>query len=414
MTALERTLAAWGTHDRDHPFELYAELRERGPVHAVTLADGHDAWLIVGFDEARVALNETRFSKDMRAALAANSEVAAEGLPGPDFARHMLVVDPPDHTRLRRLVSAAFSPRRVESLRPRVQTVIDGLLDAIASRGPDLTIDLVRNFAFPLPFTVICELLGVPEADRSVFGEALAGLLGPTSTPDQYARAKEASDTFVALLTALVEAKRTDPGDDLITGLIEARDGDECLDQPELLSTILQLIVAGHDTTTSLIGNSVVALLGNPEQLEAMRAEPDLLANAVEELMRFDAPVPHSTFRYATEPVVVAGVTIPAGAQVIICLAAANRDSRHYENAEVLDLGRADVRHLAFGHGIHFCLGSALARMEGQLALGSLFGRFPQLRLAVPSEDLHWGHGDGLVLRGLSELPVVPGPARPG
>jgi Cytochrome P450/Protein of unknown function (DUF1059) len=172
------------------------------------------------------------------------------------------------------------------------------------------------------------------------------------------------------------------------------------------------LIVAGHDTTTSLIGNGVVSLLRHPGQLELLRAEPDRLAAAVEELLRYDAPVPHSTFRYATEPVAIGGTTIPAGAQVIISLAAANRDRVRYADADTLDIDRPYVRHLAFGHGIHFCLGAVLARMEGQLALGALLLRFPELRLAVPVSDLHWGHGDGLVLRGLSELPVVPGPAQ--
>ena len=197
--------------------------------------------------------------------------------------------------------------------------------------------------------------------------------------------------------------------------MITARDGDERLNDQELLSTIFQLIVAGHDTTSSLIGNSVVALLRHPEQLDHLRRDADALPAAVEELLRFDAPVPHATFRYAIEPVDLGGSTIPTGAQVIICLAAACRDAGHYTHPDALDLGRDESRHLAFGHGTHHCLGAPLARLEGQLALGSLLRRFPELRLAVPVDDLHWGHGDGLVLRGLTELPVIPGPAdRPG
>jgi cytochrome P450 len=336
--------------------------------------------------------------------------VVAEGLPGPAFARHMLNVDPPDHTRLRRLVATAFSTRRIDALRPRVQAVVDDLLDDIAAVGPDSRVDLVASFAFPLPFTVICELLGVPESDRASLGRELTTLLSPVSTPAEYARAKAASDAVVAMLGALVDTKQHAPGDDLVTGLLAARDGDERLAQQELLSTIFQLIVAGHDTTTSLIGNSVVALLRHPEQLTNLRTNPDGIDAAVEELLRYDAPVPHSTFRYATEPVELAGTTIPAGGQVIISLAAANRDDSRYAEPDALDLDRPNVRHLAFGHGIHFCLGAALARMEGQLALGSLFERFPRLRLACDPDELHWGHGDGLVLRGLSELPVIPGP----
>src|SRR3954447_2914592 len=410
VTTIE-ALRAWGAYDRDDPFPLFQQVRELGPVHAVTLADGHAAWLVVGYEEARTALNEPRFSKDMHAALASGDAVVAEGLPGPSFARHMLSVDPPDHSRLRRLVSTAFTPRRVEALRPRVQDIVDDLLDAIAAAGPDARVDLVPTFAFPLPFTVICELLGVPESDRDALGRGLIGLLVPTPTAAEYAKAKESSDVVVGMLEALVEAKQQSPSDDLVSALISARDGNERLSTQELLSTIFQLIVAGHDTTATLIGNSVVALLQHGPQLDELRADPARMAIAIEELLRYDAPVPHSTFRYAIEPVTIAGVTIPAGAQVIICLAAANRDSSHYADPELFDIDRSETRHLAFGHGIHHCLGAPLARMEGQLALAALLRRFPELRLACPIDELHWAHGDGLVLRGLSELPVFPGAA---
>jgi len=287
---------------------------------------------------------------------------------------------------------------------------VDDLLDQIAAQGPESRVDLVAAYAFPLPFTVICELLGVPEPERDALGRGLAGMLVPTSTPAQYARAKEASDGVVAMLGELVRTKQQQPGDDLVTGLINARDGEERLDNQELLSTIFQLIVAGHDTTTSLIGNGVVALLRNPDQLAQLRNDSASIAAAVEELLRYDAPVPHATFRYAIEPVTIGDVTIPAGAQVVIGLAAANRDPDRYANPELLDMDRAESRHLAFGHGIHHCLGAVLARMEGQLAIASLLARFPEFRLAVPVEELHWDHGDGLVLRGLAELPVIPGP----
>jgi cytochrome P450 len=413
MTTTDRALAAWGAYDQDDPFPLFADVRERGAVQAVTLADGHEAWLVAGYDEARAVLNDRRLSKDMQAALAADTEVVAEGLPGPALARHMLVVDPPDHTRLRRLVSAAFSVRRVEGLRPRVQAIVDDLLDRVAARGPDTRVDLVGSFAFPFPFTVICELLGVPEAGRESLGRQLRTLLSPTPTPHAYAAAKAASDSVVLALTELVEAKQRAPEDDLISGLISARDGDERLNQQELLSTIFQLIVAGHDTTTSLIGNSVVALLRHPDQLAAVRSDPSKIPAAIEELLRYDSPVPHATFRYATEPLAIDGVTIPGGAQVIVSLASANRDAAKCTESETFDIDRTDGHHLAFGHGIHFCLGAALACMEGHLALASMLRRFPQFRLAVSSEELHWGHGDGLVLRGLSELPIIPGPSLP-
>jgi len=412
MTITE-ALAAWGSYDLDDPFPLFARVRDLGPVHAVTLADGHAAWLVVSYEEARAALNDSRLSKDMHAALATGSGVVAEGLPGPDFARHMLTVDPPDHTRLRRLVSAAFSVRRVEALRARIQAITDDLLDDIARKGPNNRIDLIATFAFPLPFTVICELLGVPARERASLGEGFTKLLVPTSTPAEYAAAKQASDEVVAMLRALVEAKQVDPGDDLVSALINARDGEESLDSQELLSTIFQLIVAGHDTTASLIGNSVVALLRNPAQLAELRADPTSILKAVEEFLRYDAPVPHSTFRYTAAPLTLGDVAIPAGEQVIICLAAANRDADRYTSPEELDLARDETRHLAFGHGIHHCLGAPLARLEGHVALESLLRRYPEISLAVPAPDLHWGHGDGLVLRGLSELPIIPGPGLP-
>jgi cytochrome P450 len=409
MTTIPQSLAAWGDFDRDNPFPLFAEVRKRGPVHKVTLADGHDAWLIVGHDEAKAALNDPRISKDMHAALERSAGVAADGLPGPAFARHMLAVDPPDHTRLRRLVAAAFSVRRVERLRPEIERIVSQLLDEIAAAGPDAVVDLVGTFAFPLPFTVICQLLGVPEGWRPRFGRSLRDMLVPTRTPEEYAGAKRASDDVVATLTALVALKRDDPDDALVSALITARDGEDRLTDQELNSTIFQLIIAGHDTTASLIGNAIVALLQHPEQHARLLADPSLIADVIEEVMRYDAPVPHSTFRYALEDIEIGGVVIGGGAQIIVGLAAANRDDTHYSRPDELDIARSNGRHLAFGHGIHFCLGAPLARMEGQIALGELFRRFPEMRLAVPVDELHWDHGDGLVLRGLTALPVTPG-----
>jgi cytochrome P450 len=409
--AVTDALKAWGDFDRNDPYPLVAAVQEVGPVHHVTLVDGVDAWLVVGHDEAREVLKDARISKDMHAALALDGQVVAEGLPGPEFARHMLAVDPPDHTRLRRLVSSAFTPGAVESLRPRMQEVIDDLLDCLAAQDPDTPTDLVAGFAFPLPFTVICELLGVPPAEREPLGRGLVAMLVATPTQVEYDKAKAASDTVVALLHRVVRGKNKAPSDDLISGLIAARDGDERLNEQELLSTIFQLIVAGHDTTTTFIGNAVVALLDDPDQFDLLQREPDRIPSAMEELLRFDAPVPHSTFRYAVESVDVGGQTIPAGAQVIVSLAAANRDPHRFAEPSRLDLQRTGARHVAFGHGIHHCLGAPLARLEGELALRSLIRRFPTLRLGCPRAELQWGHGDGLVLRGLSSLPVLTGPA---
>lgn len=402
-------LDAWGDYDRDDPYPLFAQVEADGPVHEVTLADGHRAWLIVRHEEAKAALGHAGLSKDMHAALARDGAVVAEGLPGPAFARHMLSVDPPDHTRLRRLTSAAFSRPRIAALRPRVQAITDRLLDDLQARG-DTVVDLVQGFAFPLPFTVISELLGVPEPDRDQLGSWFTTLLAPSSAPEPPAEAVAASANIVRYLTELLARKRAAPGEDLVTDLVRAADQDGALSEQEMLSTIFQLTVAGHDTTTSLIGNATAALLTHPDQRNALVADPALIPHAIEEILRWDAPVPHSTFRYTTRDVALGGTIIPAFAQVIISLAAAGRDPRRYANPETFDVTRADTSHLAFGHGIHHCLGARLARLEAVTALTTLHRRFPAMRLAVPRSALHWGHGDGLVLRGLSELPVILNP----
>ena len=400
----------WNAKDRDDPVPAFAALRELGAVHRVALDDGVEAWLIVRYDEAKSALGDMRLSKDMHAALQASGSVVSEGLPGPALARHMLAVDPPDHSRLRRLVAKAFTNSRVDALRPRVQHIADELLDRAGDGNAGRTVDLVAAYAFPLPFTVICELLGIATTDRDAFGTDLRVLLTPADTPDATHRARQASDAVVRFLEGLLEAKRMTPGDDLVTDLISAHDGNDQLTEQELLSTIFQLIVAGHDTTSTLIGNGVVALLDHPSDLARLRADPTLMPLAIDEILRFDAPVPHSTFRYAAEPVDVAGTMIPAGEQVIISLASANHDEIRCQGADEFVMDRPEQHHLAFGHGIHFCLGARLARIEADVAITTLLGRFPDLHLAVPRDALRWGHGDGLVLRGLSELPVVLGP----
>ena len=412
MSSMTDAMAAtthWGAHDQDDPFPMMARLREQGAVHRVKLADGHAAWLVVGYDEARGLLNDPRLSKDMHAALARDADIVAEGLPGPALARHMLNVDPPDHTRLRRLVSGAFSPRRVHSMQPRIAAIVGALLDRIAAGDPDRPVDLVALFAFPMPFTVICELLGIAAADdRDAFGTELRALVDAP----EHTRAVAAAAAVIDMLDDLVARKRHTRDDDLVTALIAARDGDERLSEQELRSTIFQLVVAGHDTTTNLIGNAVVALHRHPDQLAALRTHPDRIEAAVEELLRFDPPAHHATFRYAVDDVQIAGTTIPAGSQVLVGLAAANRDPARFDDPHVLDLTRPDQRHLAFGHGIHHCLGAGLARFEARIALDSLLHRFPEMRIATPFDELRWSHGDGVVLRGLAELPVIPGPTR--
>ena len=405
----EDVLQSWGAYDRDDPFPLFARVRSEAPVRKITLADGCRAWLVTGFQEAKAALNDPRLSKDMLAARQLNPQIVAEGLPGPEFARHVLNVDPPDHGRLRKLVGGAFTNKAMAELRPRVERVCSDLLDAMQTAGPDTVVDLKEAFAFRLPITIIGEMLGIPVADRMPIGVWFDQLLSPGGD-DPSAEATAASNKIVAFLRRLVEDKRAEPGDDLVSELVAACDKRKELDEQELLSMILILIVAGHDTTTNLILNGVVALLRHPDQLAAIKENPGLVPGAVEEMVRFDGPGLHATFRYSVEDMQLGGTAIPKGDQVLVCLGAADRDPLRFAGVDTFDVTRTDNRHLGFGHGIHFCLGAPLARMEGQIAFRALFQRFPALRLAVPLEELHWSHGDGVVLRGLAKLPVFLGP----
>jgi cytochrome P450 len=409
MTDTLTTWGGWEPSVRDDPFDHFAQARGRCPVQKVRLADGHPAWVVLGYDTARHALHDPRISKDMLAALQDNGDVVAEGLPGPEFSRHMLNVDPPDHTRLRRLMSRAFVPARIAALEPAIRAIASNLLDELDAAGPGATVDLIEGYAYPLPFRVIGELLGIPSADRprlhAWFQVLLTGWAG-----DPPPEAVGASDGIVAYLRELVDAKCQNPADDLVSVLVAA--GDDALTRQELLSSLFQLVVAGHDTTASLIGNGVVALLDHPGQLDALLADPGQLPAAIDELIRFTAPVPHATFRVTAEPVSLDGTEIPAHQQVLVCLGSANRDPGRFPAPDVLDIGRNDGPNLGFGHGIHYCLGAPLARLEARVAFGELLGRHPGLRLAVPRDALAWAHGDGLVLRGLVSLPVVLGPSR--
>jgi cytochrome P450 len=407
MTDTPPSWGGWAPAIRDDPAGHFAQARARCPVQRVRLADGHLAWVVLGYDAARQALGDPRISKDMLAALAADGEVVAEGLPGPEFSRHMLNVDPPDHTRLRRLVSRAFVPGRIAALEPAIRALASGLLDELDAVA---TVDLIEGYAYPLPFGVIGELLGIPAADRPRLHTWFQVLLtGWAASGDPPPEAVAASDGIVAYLRDLVQEKRRSPADDLVSVLVAATDGD-ALSTQELLSSLFQLVVAGHDTTASLIGNGVVALLDHPGQLEAVLADPGLLPAAIDELIRLTAPVPHATFRVTTGLVSLGGARIPAGEQVLVCLASANRDPGRFPSPDVLDIRRGDGPNLGLGHGIHYCLGAPLARLEARVAFEELLGRHPGLRLAADRDALAWARGDGLVLRGLLSLPVVLGP----
>jgi cytochrome P450 len=409
--ARDTELDHWGGYDVDHPFPLYQRVLAKGQVHDVTLADGHRAFLVLGYAATREALNHPDLSKDMLAALAEDDAVVDEGLPGPAFARHMLSVDPPDHTRMRRLAAGAFRRARLDTLEPRIRELVDEHLDGLGAAGPG-PVDLVAGFARPLPFAVIGELLGISRDDQHRLSEAFGVLLAPHPGSQPPPEAVAASDAIVEQLEHLVDSRWDAPTEDLTGDLVRAWK-DDLLTRQELLSTLFQLIVAGHDTTTSLIGNGMVHLLQHPEQRDALAADPGLVPRAVEEMLRIDAPAHHATFRYALRDTTIAGVTVPAGVQVLVNLAAAGRDPDRNDDPEAFDVRRTGGAHVAFGHGVHHCLGAPLARLEAEIAFTELIRRFPEMRLAARPEDLRWGHGDGLVLRGLSVLPVLLG-ASPG
>jgi cytochrome P450 len=384
-----------------NPHPVYARWRRNTPVCRVRLPSGLDAWLVTRYDDARRALSAPRLSKALPLR-APSASAASPGISGA-VSRHMLSADPPDHTRLRRLVSGAFTARRVEALRPRIEQITDELLDAISGRD---RVDLIEALAFPLPIQVICELLGIPVADRDSFRTWSNIIVTGSQSGDRLPGAMQA---MIAYIRGLIADRRVHGGDDLLAGLIDVRDQGDRLSEEELSSMVFLLLIAGHETTVNLIGNGVFLLLSRPERWERLRADPALLPSAIEEFLRYEGPVETATFRVAAEDLEIGGQRIAAGEPVLVVLLSANRDDR-FPDADELDLGRAQNPHLAFGHGIHYCLGAPLARLEAQVAFGKLLAGFPRLRLAVPEGELAWR--PGLLLRGLRDLPVRPeGPA---
>jgi cytochrome P450 len=380
------------------PYPALAALRESGPVHRIDMRMGLPVWMVTRYDDVLEALSDPRLSNDPH-----NASALSTVLRGDFLSRSMIGADPPAHTRLRRLVSKAFTARRVEGLRPRVQEITDALLDGITPRG---SADLVAEFALPLPVTVIGELLGVPEADRDRFRLWTDEMLDRPFDPDSdMARVTAGRERMHGYLADLVAAKRAHPSDDLLTDLVQVTDEGERLDAQELLAMTFLLLIAGYVTTVSLVGNGTLALLRRPEQLDRLRADPSLVPQAVEELLRFDGPVNPGVTRYALADLEIGGVRIPRGDMVLLAIAAADRDPKRFPDPDRLDVGAADPGHLAFGHGIHYCLGAPLARLEGQVAFTALLARLPDLTLAAREDQLRWTGGG--VLRGLRELPVT-------
>ncbi|MEU6068881.1 MULTISPECIES: cytochrome P450 family protein [Streptomyces] len=401
VTAAERCTPEF----RRDPHSVYAHLRDAAPVCPMRPPHGNETYLITRYEDARAALSDPRLSKDMYGAMDAYRRIFGDSSVALDD--NMLNSDAPKHTRLRRLVNSAFTPRRVEALRPKIQEIVGGLLDECPAQKP---FDLLPAFAFPLPIIVICDLLGVPPQERSRM-QNLSSTVAQSGFNEEAKRAQQkAEEDLHAFFTELIAAKRSRPGDDLLSALIAARDDDGGLTESELVSTAFLLMFAGHKTTAYLIGNSVHHLLSHPDQLRAVRENPDLIRAAVEELVRYDGSVETATFRYATEDVEYGETRIPKGALVQIALSSANRDPLKFDSPDKLDVmrpGNAQDAHLGFGHGSHYCLGAPLARLEMQLALTILFDRFPRMRLAEPRGEAHWLEVPFPAFRGLAELPVV-------
>ncbi|WP_030809366.1 cytochrome P450 family protein [Streptomyces sp. NRRL F-2799] len=394
-------LVALGDDFTRDPYPVYAKLRESGPVHRVRIPEGAEAWLVVGYDAGRAALTDPRLSKQWKNAS------PSFPISSPAAGPHMLNSDPPDHGRLRRMVVREFTTRRIEQLGPRVQEITNELLDAMLALSEGRA-DLVDALSFPLPISVICELLGVPTLDRAAFRDWTNTVL---SDPDPAARMTAVRQT-AAYLTDLLERKRSEPGQDLMSDLIRTTDEDgDRLSTDELLGTAWLLLVAGHETTVNLISNGVLALLTHPDQLAALRADMTLMSNAVEEMLRYDGPVETPTFRFTTEPVEIGGTVIPGDGQlVLVALADANHDAGRFPDPDRFDIRRAAGGHVAFGHGIHYCLGAPLARLEARIAIGALLTRFPDLALDAHPAALTWRQG--LLIRGPQRLPVRWGASR--
>ncbi len=395
-----------------NPYPFYAQLRAEAPVFRTALPDGRTAWLVSRYDDVAAVLKDERFSKDKLAAwsqgLFAGRSWALRMLEPftlrlfKPLTHNMLDLDPPAHTRLRALVHKAFTPQIVEGMRGRIEALTHDLLDRV--RGRD-GMDLIRDYALPLPTTIIAEMLGIPEADRHGFHRWSNRIVASSSSATGRLMSIPTIWKFMRYIRKLIAARQAAPGDDLLSALVRAKEAGDALSAEELLAMVFLLLVAGHETTVNLIGNGALALMEHPDQMEKLRNNPSLLRTAVEEMLRFHSPVETATERYALTDVAVAGTTIPRGAVVLAAIASANRDERQFPNPDALDVTREPNRHLAFGLGIHFCLGASLARLEGQIAIRNLLDRAPSLRLAVAPGALRWRRR--LVLRGLEALPVT-------
>jgi len=408
MASVERKYDLYSDEFRADTYGTFAQMREHDPVFCQPGIDGETPiWFVARYDDAvAVLLDDERFVRDPKLALPAEALAVFEASLPESLAfvdNHMLNKDGADHRRLRRLVTKAFTPRMVERLRPRIGQIADELVDRVEERGE---MELVEEFAFPLPITVIAELLGVPVEDRDRFRIWSNAIVTPAVSAEGLAEFGQLMQAFVDYLLMLFGERRRAPGADLVSALVAVEDGGDTLDESELSSMVALLIVAGHETTVSLIGNAVLALLRHPEERALLERRPELLTRAIEELIRYDGPVERALTRWASVDVELGGRTIRRGDAVVAVLGSAGRDSGCFEDPDTLDLdAERGVKHVGFGRGSHYCLGAPLARLEAEVALATLLRRLPGLRLEVPEDELRWRPVP--LFRSLAALPVA-------
>jgi cytochrome P450 len=393
----------WQRESRANPQAVYERMRQKDPIwKGVGPVTGNNFWFFVRYEDVQNVLKDQRFVKDFTKNLP--PQIAKKYIPdnpNPMFDainRHLLNLDAPDHTRLRALVHKAFTPNRVRDLEPRIEAIAHDLLDKMAAKQDA---NLIEDFAFPLPITVIAEMLGVHRERRDDFRRWTRTLLFGVDEQQSLGAVME----FMQYMNELIEIRRHQEMNDILGALVRVEEGGDALDHMELLSMIFLLLVAGHETTVNLIGNGTLALMQNPEQLELLKNEMSLMPKAIEELLRYNGPVETPTTRWASEDIEINGCVIPLGDMVLPSLLAANRDPDVFKNPDQLDITRDPNPHIAFGHGIHYCLGAPLARMEGQIAMKALLERFPTIRLNAPVESLEWS--ENLLLHGMAALPVA-------
>lgn len=387
-----------------NPYPVFARLRASDPVYRLAASNGQSTWLVTRYSDAELILRDERFVKD-RQHLTVRGQAHNTTTPASAadlMSMSMVDFDPPDHTRLRQLFAPFFAPRQMELLREHIQQIADELIDAVVERG---TMDLIDEFAWVLPLRIIAGILGVPVEDCPRLHSWTRLIADSIGDPVAFARAGEALQGFYVYLLDLLRKKRQAPGDDLISTLLQFERDGSSLSERELVTMIFLLLTAGHDTADNLIGSGMFALLTHPQQMALLRSQPQLIKTAVEEFLRYRSPFLLATMRWAGEDLELAGQQIQQGDALLISLAAANRDDAIFADAETLDITRQESAHLAFGKGIHYCLGAPLARLEGQIAISTLVRRLPNLRLQCEPETLLWR--PGWLVQGLSHLPVV-------